>query len=199
MQWWKTIYLIWRTRRVSGTTLIKYAQQLRLKGHSFKSMGAKKKRFEQYSKNRLIVTYAWGWFDNNNIIRRVSLMNGHWCQDWYKTIDLLWKTYRRNIHIFQMIVSSPFTISIHCSVRLILTFTVGISLTNLSSHIFMHVQRQDLDFQRRITWYFFIFSELRWEVIVRSADIGGIVDHHCLCFLFTILCRLRATMEWYLD
>jgi len=27
-------------------------------------------------------------------------------------------------------------------------------------------------------------------VIVRSADIGGIVDHHCLCFLFTILCRL---------
>jgi len=35
-------------------------------------------------------------------------------------------------------------------------------------------------------------------VIVRSADIGGIVDHHCLCFLFTILCRLRAAMGWYM-
>jgi hypothetical protein len=27
-------------------------------------------------------------------------------------------------------------------------------------------------------------SELRWEGIVRSGDIGGIDGHHCLIFLF---------------
>jgi hypothetical protein len=32
----------------------------------------------------------------------------------------------------------------------------------------------------------FVFSELRWEVIVRYVAIGGIVDHHCLIFLFII-------------
>ena len=29
-----------------------------------------------------------------------------------------------------------------------------------------------------------MFYELRWEVIVRFVDIGGIVEHHCLNFLF---------------
>ena len=28
-----------------------------------------------------------------------------------------------------------------------------------------------------------MFSELRWEEIVRFVDIGGIIDHHCLNFL----------------
>jgi hypothetical protein len=28
-----------------------------------------------------------------------------------------------------------------------------------------------------------VFSELRWEVIVRFDDIDGIVDHHCLNLL----------------
>jgi hypothetical protein len=32
----------------------------------------------------------------------------------------------------------------------------------------------------------FIFSELGWEVIVCFVDIGGILDHHCLNFIFTI-------------
>jgi hypothetical protein len=31
---------------------------------------------------------------------------------------------------------------------------------------------------------FFMFTELRWELIVRFVDIGEIVDHHCLNFLF---------------
>jgi hypothetical protein len=30
-----------------------------------------------------------------------------------------------------------------------------------------------------------VFSEWRWEVIVCFVDIGGIVDHHCINFLFT--------------
>ena len=29
-----------------------------------------------------------------------------------------------------------------------------------------------------------IYTDLRWEVIVCFVDIGGIVDHHCLNFLF---------------
>jgi hypothetical protein len=32
--------------------------------------------------------------------------------------------------------------------------------------------------------FFFLFSEIRWEVIVRFVDIGRIVSHHCLSFLY---------------
>ena len=32
----------------------------------------------------------------------------------------------------------------------------------------------------------FVFTELRLKVIVRFLVIGGIVDHHCLNFLFII-------------
>ena len=35
-------------------------------------------------------------------------------------------------------------------------------------------------------WFFFVFSDLRWEVIVYYIDKGGIVDHHCLNFLLMI-------------
>ena len=34
---------------------------------------------------------------------------------------------------------------------------------------------------------FFMFSELRWEVIVRIVNIGEIVDHHFLGFHFIII------------
>ena len=33
----------------------------------------------------------------------------------------------------------------------------------------------------------FMFSEFRWEVILRFVDIGEIDDHHCLNFLFIIV------------
>jgi len=32
-------------------------------------------------------------------------------------------------------------------------------------------------------------NELKYIVIVGFVDVGGIVDHHCLNFLFTILGR----------
>ena len=32
----------------------------------------------------------------------------------------------------------------------------------------------------------YMFNELRWEVIVGFVDIGGIVDYHCLYFLFIV-------------
>jgi hypothetical protein len=36
---------------------------------------------------------------------------------------------------------------------------------------------------------FFVLNSLRWEVIICFADIGGIVDHHCLNYLSVILFR----------
>jgi len=45
----------------------------------------------------------------------------------------------------------------------------------------------------------FVFSELRWEVIARFVDIGGIVDHHCSNFLSIIydyhITRAFTTMK----
>jgi hypothetical protein len=35
--------------------------------------------------------------------------------------------------------------------------------------------------------FIFIVNDLWWEVIFRFADIAGIVDHHCLNFLFILL------------
>jgi hypothetical protein len=42
-------------------------------------------------------------------------------------------------------------------------------------------------------WSFFSVSQVRWEVIVRFVDIDGIVDHHCLNFLFII----QYNKIWY--
>ena len=40
--------------------------------------------------------------------------------------------------------------------------------------------------QLHMLWCFFMFNDLRWEVIVHFVDIGGIVDHDFLNFLFII-------------
>ena len=45
---------------------------------------------------------------------------------------------------------------------------------------------QHIDFQVICRVTLFVFSELRWEEIVRFIDIGGIVNHHYLTFLFSI-------------
>ena len=49
--------------------------------------------------------------------------------------------------------------------------------------IVLPVWSQELDFQRNVSWS--VFSECRWEVIILSVDIGGIVDHHSLDTHFT--------------
>ena len=49
------------------------------------------------------------------------------------------------------------------------------------------------DFQHHKSWYFFVFSDLRQEVVVRFVDIGGIVDHHRLHFLFIMTCFFQVT------
>jgi hypothetical protein len=57
---------------------------------------------------------------------------------------------------------------------LIIKEGVRIPFTDLTRHIFVHVSRQDLNFQRHMSWSFCVCS-LRWEVDVRFVDIGGIV------------------------
>ena len=55
---------------------------------------------------------------------------------------------------------------------------------NQTTPHFLPVPRQDLSTSYAVV--FFMFSVLRSEVIVRFVDIGGIVDHHYLSFLFII-------------
>ena len=42
-----------------------------------------------------------------------------------------------------------------------------------------------------ITPLFSVFSELRSEVITRFVEIDGVVDHHCLNFLFLIVIETK--------
>ena len=37
-----------------------------------------------------------------------------------------------------------------------------------------------------MSWVFFVLKALKWEIVDRFVDIGGIVDNHCLNFLFII-------------
>jgi hypothetical protein len=56
---------------------------------------------------------------------------------------------------------------------------VGITLTGLTQPYFGACPNQDLDFQHFIcVMFFFMFNDLRWQVIVCFVDIGGIVGHH---------------------
>jgi hypothetical protein len=54
--------------------------------------------------------------------------------------------------------------------------------------ILVPIISQDLEFQCHVLCSFYAISFM-WEVIVRFADIGGIVDHQCLNFPFII--------DWY--
>jgi hypothetical protein len=39
---------------------------------------------------------------------------------------------------------------------------------------------------------FFVFNGLRLEVVVRFVDIGGIINHSCLIFIFIILMYIQT-------
>ena len=58
----------------------------------------------------------------------------------------------------------------------------------------MPVLSQNLDFQRHMSWSFFVFSELQWAMIVCFAGIGGIVDKHCLN-IFAITLKKKITFK----
>ena len=54
--------------------------------------------------------------------------------------------------------------------------------------IVVSVFSQDLDFLHHMSWSLLVFNELRWQVVVRFVDIGGIDDHHCLNLHFITNC-----------
>jgi hypothetical protein len=53
---------------------------------------------------------------------------------------------------------------------------IGIPLTGLTLPLFYVCPQPEPDFQRDIAWLFFVFIELRWEVIVRFVGIGVGID-----------------------
>jgi hypothetical protein len=44
--------------------------------------------------------------------------------------------------------------------------------------------------------FFFMFNELRWEMNVHFVDIGWVIDHHFLNFLFIIIQRYHIGQCW---
>ena len=48
----------------------------------------------------------------------------------------------------------------------------------------MPVQSLHLNFQRHLFHGLFVFNDLMSDVVVCFVDIGVIVDHHCITFLF---------------
>ena len=60
----------------------------------------------------------------------------------------------------------------------------GVPLTDLTPPPFCACPKSGPGFTTSYVMVFFVFSELRWEVILHFVDIVGIVNHHCLNFLF---------------
>ena len=75
----------------------------------------------------------------------------------------------------------------------------GIPVSVLTPPHFCACTKPGLGFPTSYVVVFFMFSELRGEVIVRLVNIGGIVGYHCLNCLFInlILCSLNLFLEEY--
>ena len=62
-------------------------------------------------------------------------------------------------------------------------YRLFIYLLPLEIHSFVHIPSLDMDFQRRMSWYFYIhWVQLKRDMIICFVDIGKIDDHHCLTF-----------------
>ena len=65
---------------------------------------------------------------------------------------------------------------------------VGITLTGLTLPYFCACNKPGPWFPMpKVVVFFFVLNSFRWEVVVGFVDNGGIVDYHCLNFLFIIL------------
>jgi hypothetical protein len=52
--------------------------------------------------------------------------------------------------------------------------------------MFAPIPRQCLDLHQHTPWCAFVVNDLMGELVHRFVDIGGIVDHHCLNFVFVL-------------
>jgi len=76
-------------------------------------------------------------------------------------------------------------------------------VTSSTTFNFRHDQQQNkltelvqMDFQRHMPWGFWLFSELRCEVIVGFVNIDGIIDRHCVNCLFIRGRYIMAIINW---
>ena len=61
---------------------------------------------------------------------------------------------------------------------------VGIPITRFKPPHFCACPKPGHGFPRSYVVVFFMFNDLMWEVNARFVDIGEVVDHYCLNFLF---------------
>jgi len=113
------------------------------------------------------------------------------------TVIIHWPSYC-TVHVYIIILflivcgCLEWNESVHFFVRLfILSLDIQLSRGEAWDPINRFNTAAFLCLSQAMTWIFnvilrdpFVFSELKWGVIVRFVDIGGIVDHHCLNFLF---------------
>jgi hypothetical protein len=52
--------------------------------------------------------------------------------------------------------------------------------------MFAPIPRHGLDLHQHTPWCAFVVNDLMGELVHRFVDIGGIVDHHCLNFVFVL-------------
>ena len=71
-------------------------------------------------------------------------------------------------------------IYISVGVQIIKREGMGSHKPHKHQNILPPVISQHLDFQRHMSLSCFTLNDLKWEVIVRSVDICGIVDYYCL-------------------
>ena len=63
---------------------------------------------------------------------------------------------------------------------------VGMPLSGLNPSCYCSCRKPGSGFTTSYLVVFFMLRKLKWDVIGRFVDIGGIVDLHCLIFLFII-------------
>ena len=81
------------------------------------------------------------------------------------------------------IVVDHLTVKVRCSMG----GRIGIPLTILTLPHFCAYPKPLPEFSKPYLVICFVFTSLKWEVVVCFVDFGGIVDHHCVNFLFILL------------
>ena len=73
----------------------------------------------------------------------------------------------------------------------------GIPLTIVTLPHFFACPKPWPGFPMSYAWFFFLFNDLRWEVIVCFVDIGWIVDHHCSNLIFIVIYLLTLIIGYF--
>jgi hypothetical protein len=108
---------------------------------------------------------------------------------WFPTYDYPFGFFKLFLFLFHTLVVFMYTQRWEVIVDIvIITVQIkswgGVPLTDLTSLHFCACPKPGPGFTTSYVMVFLVFSELRWDVIVHFFDIVGIVNHHCLNYLF---------------